>query len=278
MTTYRIRSWNTTFEKAQTRDVRQLSWIAVPNNFDGRGFKRLLRLPDGTALYGAWILLLEVASKCIPRGTLAKAGAPLSPADLALITGGDENLFERAVTALSAPEIGWLEKIETTEALPARSQNAPSTPQHVAATGQDITEQTTTPRATAARAVTVDDLVFQFLRSSDGLGLTKAEADRAGAMLYKHGAPGWTPFKLAALWFCADHRSEYPKLGTVTVLCRFPRCLRSAMQPTHCCGYRWGRGRENGDCPRYPGIAPVSRYRPVSPSPVSPRYRERQQP
>jgi hypothetical protein len=107
-TVYRIRDWDRHFEVAQTRKVDQLQWLAVPLKHDGLGFRRVMALPEGIALYGAWALILQVAAKCRPRGVLVDASGPMTAQDLALKTGGDATVFEKALNLLSEPKIGWL--------------------------------------------------------------------------------------------------------------------------------------------------------------------------
>ena len=68
---YRIRGWVELFENAQSRKCARLTWVPVPNKHDGKSFRRLMGLPNGPSLYGAWLLLLQVASKCPERGVLA---------------------------------------------------------------------------------------------------------------------------------------------------------------------------------------------------------------
>ncbi|MBE7465610.1 MAG: hypothetical protein HS116_19215 [Planctomycetes bacterium] len=127
--TYCIRDWNLHFEKAQSRKVEHTKWVAVPNKHDGKGFRRVMREPDGVAVYGAWNLMLQVASKCPKRGTLADEDGPLTALDLELKTGCPEAAFARAFTVLC--EVGWLlvddrEPTGSGSPLVERSQPAPS--------------------------------------------------------------------------------------------------------------------------------------------------------
>jgi hypothetical protein len=136
---YRIRNWKRIFEKAQTREVHRTSWVAVPNSFEGRGFRRLMSRPDGIAIYGAWVLIVEIASKCPDRGELVRDGTPLTCEDLALMTGGQVEAFRTAIEVLSQPEIGWIELADG--GVDSTSQRVDSASQRVATTGQDITGQ-----------------------------------------------------------------------------------------------------------------------------------------
>ncbi len=147
MTLYKISEWTKQFENNRTRQLQKMDWIPVPNKHDGDGFTDLISRPDGPALYGAWILILQVASKCVPRGTLCRtisstsrtqvpdsdevvggaetqlsAGGcglvtvPHTPATIARITRCPEELIKRALDVCQ--EIGW---IEVTDALVTRA-------------------------------------------------------------------------------------------------------------------------------------------------------------
>lgn len=105
---YRIRGWDELFENAQSRKCARLTWVPVPNKHDGKSFRRLMGLPNGPSLYGAWLLLLQVASKCPERGVLADEDGPLTAEDLSLKTGCPESLFAEVFTELVSNKIPWL--------------------------------------------------------------------------------------------------------------------------------------------------------------------------
>lgn len=112
MNFYRIRDWAKHFENNRTRELKYMDWVPVPNKHDGDGFTELLNHPQGLAHYGAWHLVLQVASKCEIRGTLLRDGAgggkrPHTPESLARITRGDEKTFKAAIDRLVS--IGWIE-------------------------------------------------------------------------------------------------------------------------------------------------------------------------
>lgn len=50
-----------------------MEWVPIPNKMDGDGYTELLDHPNGAAHFGAWIAIVEIASKCKPRGTLLRA-------------------------------------------------------------------------------------------------------------------------------------------------------------------------------------------------------------
>ena len=109
--TYRIKDWQLNFEKAQTRKVDKMQWVAIPNKHDGTGFRTLSELKNGIQIYGAWQLILQIASKCSPRGLLVdKEGKPLTSNEMRLKTGFPASVFENSFSDLI--NIGWLECLD----------------------------------------------------------------------------------------------------------------------------------------------------------------------
>ncbi len=123
-TLYRIRSWSEIFENSQSRQYQRLSWVPIPNKHDGKSYRRLIAHDDGPALYAAWLLIVQVASKCPVRGVLADADGPLDADDLAAKTGCPATVFAKAFELLTHPKIAWLQM----EQLPADQQHATSGP------------------------------------------------------------------------------------------------------------------------------------------------------
>lgn len=145
MRLYRVRGWDSLFENAQSRKCTKLAWVLVPNKHDGKSFRRLMCMENGPSLYGAWVILLQVASKCPERGILADEDGPLTAEDLALKSGCPEGVFIEALEVLSSPQIRWLEAEEidaTGSELGAHSQTATSTvPLHSTESALNRTER-----------------------------------------------------------------------------------------------------------------------------------------
>lgn len=110
-TTYRVRNWAKHFESSETRRLKMLRWIPIPNSHDGKGFRRLMALPDAAEIFGAWVLILQVASRVPERGILEDEDGPLTVEDLSFKTGLKSSSFQKALKALSDKSIGWLEVI-----------------------------------------------------------------------------------------------------------------------------------------------------------------------
>lgn len=109
---YVIKDWDLLYETYESkRLVRGVSWVAMPNKHDGKGFRRLIREKDGAAMYGAWSLLVQVASKCPVRGVLADLDGALDAVDLEDKTGIAAQCFERTLKVVVSERIGWMRAI-----------------------------------------------------------------------------------------------------------------------------------------------------------------------
>ena len=119
--TYRIRDWGEHFETHESRKLKGLKWVAIPNKHDGEGYRRLMRQRNGPALYGAWVLLAAVASKCPIRGLLHNGSRPLTAEDIAIKTDCPPELVGQLL-AFCTDVIRWLELVDDqSAALPADS-------------------------------------------------------------------------------------------------------------------------------------------------------------
>lgn len=111
MKAFRIKGWNKHYENNRSRELRRPEWFPCSNSFEGRGYMELCDNPAGTSHYGAWVMLLAVASRMPARGLLVTdSGHPLSIKDIARMTRGSEAVFLEAMPRLLA--IGWVEEVE----------------------------------------------------------------------------------------------------------------------------------------------------------------------
>lgn len=105
--TYRIANWLEKYENAETRKRKSLFWVLVPNGHDGLGFCSLMERDDALKIFGAWVLILQVASKCSTRGSLITSrGRPYSAKDIATMTRAPVESISDALDVLV--EIGWI--------------------------------------------------------------------------------------------------------------------------------------------------------------------------
>lgn len=113
MTTYHVSKWGTTYENNRSRKVKDLAWVPIPNKHDGERYSRLMQRKDAATIFAAWILILQVASKCQPRGSLMRSdGSPHNAESLSLKTRVPPLWFELALPVLV--EMKWL-VLETIE-------------------------------------------------------------------------------------------------------------------------------------------------------------------
>lgn len=114
--TYRIREWSKHFETSESNKRKgSLKWVALPTKHDGKSYRRLMRLPNADAIYGAWMLLVAVAGKCPIRGVLADDEGPLTAEDLEDKTGLPARAFATAIEVLASDRFQWLEVVHLPE-------------------------------------------------------------------------------------------------------------------------------------------------------------------
>jgi len=103
-----VTDWDANFENNRTRELKVMTWVPVPNKQDGDGYTELIEEhPAGAAHFGAWIAILEVASKCEPRGNLVRStGEWHTVASLSRISRIPVTVLEEAIPRLI--KIGWL--------------------------------------------------------------------------------------------------------------------------------------------------------------------------
>ena len=75
MNLYRIPQWEQMFESAKSRTFHRKSQSYMPNKC-GLGYKRIVRLPDGPAIFGCWCATIQALSRqdCPRLGYLTDNG------------------------------------------------------------------------------------------------------------------------------------------------------------------------------------------------------------
>ncbi len=111
---YRIKDWDDRFENHETKKLKNLKWVPVPNKLDGFGICELLDHIRGVAHLGTWVALLEIASKDpVKRGDLSLSGRDgregHTPKTISRILRCDVALIDEAIGRLL--QIGWLEEV-----------------------------------------------------------------------------------------------------------------------------------------------------------------------
>lgn len=110
--TYRIYEWDKHFENNRSRVIKDLSWVPIPNKHDSDGYTQIMDEDDAAIIYCGWILIVQIASKCEPRGLLVrKNGKPHNAESLARQTRAPKKIFDTAIPYLSK-QIHWLEVVK----------------------------------------------------------------------------------------------------------------------------------------------------------------------
>lgn len=115
MKLYRIRNWNDLFENNRSRTVTDLTWVKIPNRHDGENYTQLVSNSRGAEIFAAWVLILQVASRCQPRGTLLRGNKkPHDPLSLSQKTRAPKVWFEIALKFLEE-NTDWLDVEEVAD-------------------------------------------------------------------------------------------------------------------------------------------------------------------
>lgn len=127
--TYKINNWDDCYENNRTRKMKIMQWVPLKNSHDTDSYTQLMEKKNSMALFGAWVLIVQVASKCHPRGTLVRSnGKPHDCDSLARITRGEAKVFSQALKVLC--EIGWIVEIGQKSTIPLGCpESAPSCPE-----------------------------------------------------------------------------------------------------------------------------------------------------
>jgi hypothetical protein len=112
MRLYKISRWGELYENSRSRTLGNLTWVIVPNRHDGEHYTSIITHKDGAEVFSAWNLILQVASKCNPRGILIKDnGNPHDSTSLSTKTRAPKSWFDKAFSFLEE-NTDWLEWVE----------------------------------------------------------------------------------------------------------------------------------------------------------------------
>jgi hypothetical protein len=111
-TLYVVPNWDRDFENSKSKCTENCTFVCIGNHFDGKKIRRLARHEHGQQLHGAFLEIVQVASKCPWRGVLLDADGPIGARDLADKTLFPEEGFTLAFEELCKPFIGLLERHE----------------------------------------------------------------------------------------------------------------------------------------------------------------------
>ncbi len=108
MPPYQILDWDRHFENNRSRKIKHTAWVGMPNKFGG-GYVQLIRdHPNGSAHFGVWCSVVELASRANPprTGVLENGRkVPYTCDILALLTHHGAGLVEEAMGRFC--NLGW---------------------------------------------------------------------------------------------------------------------------------------------------------------------------
>lgn len=110
MPEYRIKDWDALFENHKTRILQRLDFVLLPNKMDGLGYTELISHRNGAAHFGAWVAMIEIASRQKPRGTLPSVRGNTAAA-LSRLSRIPEDIFAEVIDRLASSDIEWIEEI-----------------------------------------------------------------------------------------------------------------------------------------------------------------------
>ena len=116
----KIRDWDRHFENAESRKLKALRWVAMPNHMQTQGYTSLVDHPDGAAHFGAWCAIVEICSAREPkerRGYLPESDGTIGGISRSLgrISRLPGKIFQDVIERLmSDPEIAWIEVVSET--------------------------------------------------------------------------------------------------------------------------------------------------------------------
>lgn len=127
-TFFRIRDWHSRFENNRSREVKELEWVKMPIEIGSEEYAELMEDGQGAAVLGVWTVLVWMAARCRPRGSLIKFdGAPHTIESIAKRAGIAAPLCRHACGVLAA--LGWLEQPAFTRHALIDGRKVPTPPQ-----------------------------------------------------------------------------------------------------------------------------------------------------
>lgn len=113
--TLRVRDWDSLYENHRSRELKKLEYVPVKNKMDGDGYAFLLEHKNGAAHLGAWLVILQIASRCKERGLLVGSdGCPYDTAAISRMSRIPKKIFEEAIPRL-IDGCKWLESVAGAE-------------------------------------------------------------------------------------------------------------------------------------------------------------------
>lgn len=154
-----IRNWAKHFENHRTRELKSMDWLPLPTDISDMGYVELIDHPNGPAHFACWIVILQIAATCSPRGSLVRgADMPLDAAALARAARIPIATMEEAIARLLSPEVNWLEEVmENPAKTRAKTATSPRKSRDNPAVSRDMPPENRDVGAEKPRHITVQD-------------------------------------------------------------------------------------------------------------------------
>ena len=126
---YQIIDWLQTFENNRSRQIEKCNFVCLPNK-QGLGLSMLLAEPNGHAMFGVFVLIVEKCSqhRATRDGWLTVDGRENSRAwtaqDVAVIARCGRDLAQQTLETLCSEGIAWMRALDPLDSL----QGANSSP------------------------------------------------------------------------------------------------------------------------------------------------------
>lgn len=110
---YIVPNWDNLFESSRSRQYSKKTQAYMPNKI-GLGYQRIMREPDGAAIFGAWCAMIQLLSRQTkPRtGVLTDTGRTdgreLDAGDIAIATCMPESLVAKMLDVCCSDRVAWL--------------------------------------------------------------------------------------------------------------------------------------------------------------------------
>lgn len=141
MKLYSIRNWDAIYENNRSRQIERLSWVPFPNKHDGENYTKIMRHPDGAMIFSGFVLMVQIASKCCPRGVLIKGnGEPHNVTSMSLKSQAPDVWFKTSIEYLET-NTDWLISQEFTNERQSNVTSASVERQACATEGKGKKEQ-----------------------------------------------------------------------------------------------------------------------------------------
>jgi len=112
MNVYVIKDWDEHYENNRSKEIKNPSWIPIPNKLYGDGYTMIMEQKKGAAIYGAWIALVCIAQRCDKRGTLMRNnGDPHDIDSISRITRIDKETIKLMID-FSLEKTKWLSLLD----------------------------------------------------------------------------------------------------------------------------------------------------------------------